>query len=86
MHFMYDVCVYQCMCLVCVQAEHLVKRGHYAAARDLLARARAHAAACDQPESEARALLLEAKAEASVCNYTGAITLIQKAQQIGGAS
>ncbi len=72
-------------CACCAQAEHLIKRGHYAAARNLLHRARAHAASCDQPEAEARAFLMEAKAEKSVCNYTGAIQLIQKAQAIGGA-
>ncbi len=66
------------------QAEHLVKRGHYAAAKGLLQRARAHAVACDQPEAQARALLVEAKGEKSVCNYGGAIQLIQQAQGIGG--
>jgi hypothetical protein len=62
-----------------------MKRGHYTAARVLLHRACAHAAACDHPEAEARALLLEARNEASVCNYAGAIQLIQKAQALGGA-
>lgn len=68
------------------QAEHLVKRGHYAAARALLHRARAHAAACDHPEAQARCLLVEARAEAGACNYNGAITLVQQAQRIGGVS
>jgi hypothetical protein len=66
------------------QAEHLIKRGHYAAARELLHRARAQAAACDHPEAEARALLMEARCEATACDYARAIRLVQQAQKIGG--
>jgi len=68
------------------QAEHLVARGHYAAARRLLHRARTLARASDHPEAEARSLLVEAMAQSRANDFSGAIMLIQQAQRIGGRS
>ena len=68
-----------------LQAEHLVARGHYAAARRLLHRSHTLSRAHDHPEAEARSLLVEAKAQASANDFSGAIMLIQQAQCIGGA-
>lgn len=50
-----------------------VCRGHYAAARALLHRARAHAHACDHPEAAARALLVEARWVAGTGSGFGSI-------------
>ncbi|KAF5825229.1 hypothetical protein DUNSADRAFT_13372, partial [Dunaliella salina] len=67
-----------------MQAEHLIARGHYAAACRLLHRAQALARASDHPEAEARALLVEAMAQSAANDFSGAIMLIQQAQRIGG--
>eukprot|EP00967_Tisochrysis_lutea_P038027 scaffold45603_cov31-Tisochrysis_lutea.AAC.1 len=69
---------------LCTQAEHLIARGHYAAARRLLHRAQTLARASDHPEAEARALLVEAMAQSAANDFSGAIMLIQQAQRIGG--
>uniref|UniRef100_A0A7S3QYI0 Uncharacterized protein n=1 Tax=Dunaliella tertiolecta TaxID=3047 RepID=A0A7S3QYI0_DUNTE len=66
------------------KAEHLIARGHYAAARRLLHRAQTLARASDHPEAEARALLVEAMAQSAANDFSGAIMLIQQAQRIGG--
>eukprot|EP00983_Pelagomonas_calceolata_P032272 1012816-Pelagomonas_calceolata.AAC.1 len=71
---------------LCTQAEHLIARGHYAAARRLLHRAQTLARASDHPEAEARALLVEAMAQSAANDFSGAIMLIQQAQRIGASA
>jgi hypothetical protein len=59
------------------QGEFLASRGHYAAARRLLARARSHAADCGNREAEAKCLLALARAELAAANPTEAVALVQ---------
>ncbi|GLI64301.1 hypothetical protein VaNZ11_007526, partial [Volvox africanus] len=66
------------------KGEFLASRGHYAAARKLLTRARAHAADCDNREAEARCLMALGRAELAAANPGEAVKLVQSAQRLGG--
>lgn len=66
-----------------LQGEYLAKRGHYAAARSLLSRARAHAADCGNREAEARCLLALSRAELAARNPAEAVALVQVGMGMG---
>ncbi|GIM06170.1 hypothetical protein Vretimale_10567, partial [Volvox reticuliferus] len=66
------------------KGEFLASRGHYAAARKLLSRARSHAIDCDNREAEARCLLALGRAELAAANPGEAVKLVQSAQRLGG--
>ncbi|GIL57034.1 hypothetical protein Vafri_12299, partial [Volvox africanus] len=66
------------------KGEFLASRGHYAAARKLLTRARVHAADCDNREAEARCLMALGRAELAAANPGEAVKLVQSAQRLGG--